>query len=218
MVIYRPRCFCISAQFQSYPCFLRCCLLLGKAPNTQLFPRPPELEPAVRFWTRVYTEVDTQSGLATRAICCGLRRTPRDRRQIENRRDQIQSCASWRAAGGRAGRWATESALWRRVSATKFDGQSCRQLSSSASRDRFGAATAAQVQYRQHIDAVIPEKGLPEELAVLPHVEVFPSIRMLRSNACCGNVAIDRAFSQRFMRIDHIVDERMDPYIVRMRL
>src|SRR5262245_61683534 len=27
-----------------------------------LFPRPAELEPAVQFWTRVYTEVDTHSG------------------------------------------------------------------------------------------------------------------------------------------------------------
>jgi membrane-bound lytic murein transglycosylase D len=28
----------------------------------ELFPRPAALEPAVKFWTRVYTEVDTASG------------------------------------------------------------------------------------------------------------------------------------------------------------
>ena len=27
-----------------------------------LFPRPAELEPAIKFWTRVYTEVTTDSG------------------------------------------------------------------------------------------------------------------------------------------------------------
>ena len=30
--------------------------------GTELFPRPAALEPAVRFWTRVYTEVDTDAG------------------------------------------------------------------------------------------------------------------------------------------------------------
>jgi membrane-bound lytic murein transglycosylase D len=28
----------------------------------ELFPRPAELEPAVNFWTRVYTEIDTSEG------------------------------------------------------------------------------------------------------------------------------------------------------------
>ena len=30
--------------------------------QTELFPRPAALEPAVQFWTRVYTEIDTESG------------------------------------------------------------------------------------------------------------------------------------------------------------
>ena len=30
--------------------------------DEELFPRPPELEPAIHFWTRVYTEIDTHSG------------------------------------------------------------------------------------------------------------------------------------------------------------
>ena len=30
--------------------------------QSELFPRPAGLEPAVQFWTRVYTEVDTKSG------------------------------------------------------------------------------------------------------------------------------------------------------------
>src|SRR5215475_11375993 len=33
------------------------------AAGEELLPKPPSLEPAVRFWTRVYTEVDTSQGL-----------------------------------------------------------------------------------------------------------------------------------------------------------
>ena len=35
---------------------------VGVLAQESLFPRPAELEPAVQFWTRVYTEVDTHSG------------------------------------------------------------------------------------------------------------------------------------------------------------
>ena len=35
--------------------------VVGTVQAEELFPRPAELEPAVKFWTRVYTEVDTQS-------------------------------------------------------------------------------------------------------------------------------------------------------------
>ena len=71
----------------------------------QLFPRPPELEPAVRFWTRVYTEVDTQSGLLhdARNLTVVCDRMPLDRRQIENRRNQIQTDLRVLAGGKRSG-------------------------------------------------------------------------------------------------------------------
>src|SRR5262249_34651851 len=36
---------------------------LASAALADELPTPPSLEPAVRFWTRVYTEVDTHSGL-----------------------------------------------------------------------------------------------------------------------------------------------------------
>ena len=67
--------------------------------------------------------------------------------------------------------------------------------------------------YRQHIDAVIREKGLPAELAVLPHVESSFNPNAYSSAAAAGMWQFGRATGQRFMRIDHIVDERMDPYI-----
>ena len=35
---------------------------VGALAQESLFPRPAELEPAVQFWTRVYTEIDTHSG------------------------------------------------------------------------------------------------------------------------------------------------------------
>ncbi|MYI03085.1 MAG: lytic transglycosylase, partial [Gammaproteobacteria bacterium] len=36
--------------------------LAANAQSTELFPRPPEIEPAVNFWLKVYTEINTRNG------------------------------------------------------------------------------------------------------------------------------------------------------------
>jgi len=191
----------------------------GAAQDSPLFPRPPELEPAVRFWTRVYTEVDTQSGLLhdARNLAVVYGRMPLDRRQIENRRNQIQTDLRVLAGGKRSGLSEGQQeilALWpedvsnevlrEAVDSVRF------QLGQS---DRFLGGLRRSGAYRQHIDDVILEKGLPEELAVLPHVESSFNPNAYSSAAAAGMWQFGRATGQRFMRIDHIVDERMDPYI-----
>ncbi|HAG71572.1 MAG TPA: hypothetical protein DCL66_05160, partial [Gammaproteobacteria bacterium] len=50
-------------------------------------------------------------------------------------------------------------------------------------------------------------------LGVLPHVESSFNPGAYSSAAAAGMWQFTRATGQRFMRIDHIVDERMDPYI-----
>ena len=67
--------------------------------------------------------------------------------------------------------------------------------------------------YRNHITSVIEDKGLPAELIALPHVESSFNPSAYSSAAAAGMWQFTRATGQRFMRIDHIVDERMDPYI-----
>ena len=191
----------------------------GAAQDSQLFPRPPELEPAVRFWTRVYTEVDTQSGFLhdARNLAVVYDRMPLDRRQIENRRNQIQTDLRVLAGGQRSGLsegqrqilslWpedVSNDVLREAVDNVRF------QLGQS---DRFLGGLRRSGAYRQHIDAVIREKGLPAELAVLPHVESSFNPNAYSSAAAAGMWQFGRATGQRFMRIDHIVDERMDPYI-----
>ncbi|MGA0289443.1 MAG: LysM peptidoglycan-binding domain-containing protein [Pseudohongiellaceae bacterium] len=173
----------------------------------------------MRFWTRVYTEVDTQSGFLhdARNLAVVYDRMPLDRRQIENRRNQIQTDLRVLAGGKRSGLsegqrqilslWpedVSNDVLREAVDNVRF------QLGQS---DRFLGGLRRSGAYRQHIDAVIREKGLPAELAVLPHVESSFNPNAYSSAAAAGMWQFGRATGQRFMRIDHIVDERMDPYI-----
>ena len=79
--------------------------------------------------------------------------------------------------------------------------------------DRFLGGLERSGAYRAHIDKVVREKQLPAELRVLPHVESSFNPGARSSVAATGMWQFTRATGQRFMRIDHVVDERMDPYL-----
>lgn len=186
--------------------------------QSEHFPRPAELEPAIRFWTRVYTEVDTKSGFLHDAMNMGVvyRKVENDREQIEHFRRRIQADLQVLAAGRRSGLTLTQqqvldawpegvsnSALAEAVNNVRF------QLGQS---DRFVGGLIRSGAYREHIERVARERGLPLELAALPHVESsFHPGAYSHANAA-GMWQFLRATGQRFMRIDNIVDERMDPY------
>jgi len=192
--------------------------LKSLAQDPTLFPRPAELEPAIGFWVRVYTEVDTQSGFLHDSqhldvIYTDLRL---NRRAIEARRSQIQEDLRVLATGERD--QLTDSqreilALW----PIDVSSQTLRAAASNVrwqlgQSDRFLGGLQRSGAYRQHINNVIREKGLPAELGVLPHVESSFNPGAFSSASAAGMWQFTRATGQRFMRIDHIVDERMDPY------
>jgi len=188
------------------------------AQDRALFPRPAELEPAIGFWVRVYTEVDTQSGFLHDSQHLDVIYTDMrlNRRQIEARRSQIQEDLRVLATGGRD--QLTDSqreilSLW----PIDVSNQTLRAAASNVrwqlgQSDRFLGGLQRSGAYRQHINNVIREKGLPAELGVLPHVESSFNPGAFSSASAAGMWQFTRATGQRFMRIDHIVDERMDPY------
>lgn len=188
------------------------------AQDPALFPRPPEIEAAINFWVRVYTEVDTQSGFLhdSQHLDVVYTALPLNRRNIEARRSHIQEDLRVLATGKRDQLTRTQ----REVLALWPDDVSNQTLRTAASNvrwqlgqsDRFLGGLQRSGAYREHINNVINEKGLPKELGVLPHVESSFNPGAFSSASAAGMWQFGRATGQRFMRIDHIVDERMDPY------
>jgi len=188
------------------------------AQDPALFPRPAGLEPAIGFWVRVYTEVDTQSGFLHDSQHLNVIYTalPLNRRGIESRRGQIQEDLRILGTGKRDQLTDSQQqilSLW----PSDVSNQTLRAAASNVrwqlgQSDRFLGGLQRSGAYRQHINNVIREKGLPEELGVLPHVESSFNPGAFSSASAAGMWQFGRATGQRFMRIDHIVDERMDPY------
>ena len=211
------------------PGFLRCLgwlsiILVGlpalsSAQTTDLFPRPAALEPAINFWVRVYTEVDTQSGFLhdSQNLAVVYQSLALNRRQIESARERIQNDLRTLATGKRTKLTQSQQgvlALWPQ----DVSNQTLRAAISNVrwqlgQSDRFLGGLERSGAYRAHINRVVKEKRLPPELGVLPHVESSFNPGARSSAAATGMWQFTRATGQRFMRIDHIVDERMDPYI-----
>ena len=198
-------------------------ILMALSPHTLFaavsdFPVPDTIRPAINFWIKVYTEADTQSGFLHDAQDLRIiyRKLERDRDTINSVRETIRDDLSVLAGGKRSGLTPAQQELlelWGSNTANARFEQAANsvrwQLGQS---DRFIEGIRRSGAYRSHIDAVIKEKNLPPELAILPHVESSFHPGAYSRVAATGMWQFTRSTAQRFMRADYVVDERLDPY------
>ncbi len=198
-------------------------ILMALSPHTLFaavsdFPVPDTIRPAINFWIKVYTEADTQSGFLHDAQDLRIiyRKLERDRDTINSVRETIRDDLRVLAGGKRSGLTPAQQELlelWGSNTANARFEQAANsvrwQLGQS---DRFIEGIRRSGAYRSHIDAVIKEKNLPPELAILPHVESSFHPGAYSRVAATGMWQFTRSTAQRFMRADYVVDERLDPY------
>jgi len=189
-------------------------------------PRPKAIQPAVEFWTRVYTEVDTNAGLihdrdnmgvvyeAVRLDPQGSRRSRINK--VRERKAHYRDILLDLARGDRANMTAEQRAvlkLWPAGVSNQRLRQAARgirfQLGQS---DKFRAGLVRSGAWEPHIRRTLEEMGLPEELAALPHVESSFNPDAYSRVGAAGIWQFTRATGRRYMRVDHVVDERMDPF------
>jgi len=208
--------------------FLAALLLLGplSAAADATFPRPAGLEPDIRFWTRIYSEVDTDGGLIhdSRDLRVvyeqidfppDLRQRTRERR-IEKRKKEITAALRKLARGRRSDLSSHEQ----HVLSLFPEGVSNKTLSRAARQVRFQLGQANKFrsgiirsgEWRDHIRETLREMGLPSGLAALPHVESSFTPSAYSRVGAAGLWQFTRSSGRRYMRVDHVVDERLDPF------
>jgi membrane-bound lytic murein transglycosylase D len=182
------------------------------------FPVPASIRPAINFWTRVYTEVDTNSGFLhdSQDLSIVYQSLQRDTKYIDERRKAIIDNLRVLATGKRSGLTEHQKvllSLWgENTPNARFEqaAQNVRwQLGQS---DRFREGLARSGAYRKHIEEVVKAKGLPPELGILPHVESSFHPGAFSSAAASGMWQFMRDTAVRYMRVDLVVDDRLDPY------
>ena len=79
--------------------------------------------------------------------------------------------------------------------------------------DRFRAGLIRSGTWKPYIYEALDKQGLPRELAALPHVESSFDPTAYSKVGAAGMWQFMRSTGVRYMRIDHIVDERRDPFL-----
>lgn len=200
---------------------------LSQQPAESLFPRPASLEPAVAFWARVYTEVDTQSGFVHDNLRLDIVyetvRLPQDSGPRQRRRITSRAVEEYRDILSKLGRGERKDlsdkeagvlALWPEGTTNKeFAAAAKRVRFQLGQSDRFRAGLIRSGVWKPHIENVLRQRGLPTELAALPHVESSFDPTAYSRVGAAGMWQFTRSTGLRYMQIDHIIDERRDPYL-----
>jgi membrane-bound lytic murein transglycosylase D len=200
---------------------------LTTASAEETFPLPEALQPDVDFWVSIFTHYRTDEGVLHDSrdlsviyerldMPTNLSRRERSRR-IKKRRDATAGVLRKLATGKRDNLTADEArvfALWPAdVDNATLSAAAGRIRFQQGLSDRFREGLERSGRWRDHIQAEFSALGVPFELAALPHVEssYYPNARS--HVGASGIWQFTRSTGRRFMRVDHVVDERNDPFV-----
>ena len=192
----------------------------------ETFPQPAELQPDVDFWLNVFTNYGTDEGVLHDnrnlaivyeriAMPENLSRRERQRR-ADKRRKSLQATLRNLASGKRDNLSAEEArvlALWPTDVSNKTLSAAVRRIRfQQGLRQRFREGLRRSGRYRTFINEEFTALGVPVEIAALPHVESSYNLEARSHVGASGIWQFTRSTGRRFMRVDHIVDERNDPF------
>ena len=192
----------------------------------EAMPRPAALEPDVQFWIRVYTQTDTNAGFLhdqynLAVVYDTLHFAPDSspsarERQVDAAREQVAAALKRIAASGEAPLSADDQRirdLWGAdVSPSRLREAVDDILFQLGQSDRFRAGLIRSGAWETHIAETLANRGLPAELAVLPHVESSFNPAAYSKVGAAGLWQFMRSTGRRYMRIDSAVDDRLDPF------
>ena len=144
-----------------------------------------------------------------------LSRRERQRR-VDKRRKKLQATLKTLASGKRDNLTDEEArvmALWpANVSKQTLTAARSRIRYQQGLKEKFRAGLLRSGRWRTYINDEFSALGVPVEIAALPHVESSYN-PMARSHVGASGIwQFTRSTGRRFMRVDHVIDERNDPF------
>lgn len=190
------------------------------------FPRPAELETDVQFWIRIYSKVtssqglihdDAQLGVVYQQLDFepGLSRKNRSKR-IAHTIKSYQNALLNLAKGKRKNLNTEEQhawSLWQHQANSRTFRKAAASLRFQLGQsNRFAAGIERSGTWLKDIRKTLRNHGVPEELAVLPHVESSYHPKAYSFIGAAGLWQFTRSTGKLYLlRMNSILDERLDP-------
>jgi membrane-bound lytic murein transglycosylase D len=204
-------------------------LISGLSPAAEpadAFAHPPELEPDVRFWIRVYTEVTTDQGLLHDDWNLGLvyevlrfdpADSPRQRERVVAQAKAHYAELLRRFASGATDNLTAHErrilhAFGEKTTPAQFRDAIDRIRFQLGQADRFHEGLLRAQAYEASISRVLADRGVPAEIGALPHVESSFNPAAYSRVGAAGLWQFMPGTARRYMRVDSLVDQRLDPY------
>ena len=193
----------------------------------ELFPVPEGMQRDVDFWIDIFSHYTTRQGVLhdNRNLGVVYERIDLDaamdrrerQRRVAKRREHYQAILRTLAGGKRDGLSDEEArvlALWPEGVSNETLGAAVQQIRyQQGLRDRFREGLERSGRWRTYIESELRALGVPVDLAALPHVESSYNPNARSHVGASGIWQFTRSTGRRFMRIDHVVDERNDPWV-----
>lgn len=189
------------------------------------FPRPEALKPAVSFWKKIYTEISSGSGYIHDSRNLAIIYTTLhfkwyesaqvQEREIQRAKKRYRKALLAVANGKRKNLSADENkvlALWGKdVSAKTLKTAAENQRFQRGQADRFREGIIRAGAWEKRIQETLSSLELPQSLAAIPHVESSYNSKVHSKIGAAGLWQFTRFTGRHYLRVDHVVDERLDP-------
>jgi len=196
--------------------------------QTAHFPEVPELRSAVEFWKRIYIEVPSSGGLLHDSRHLGVvyevlsldesQSRASQKKAVERARTRWTGALKHLAAGDSPDavgmRRIVEQfrvELGRTPRPGDYADAGTRIRFQRGQRDKFKAGLVRAGAHETYIRSVLRERGLPQDLAYLPHVESSFQTHAESKYGAAGMWQFMPATGRRFLAVNQLLDERLDP-------
>lgn len=200
-------------------------LLISSSYANNHFPKPGIIKDQVEFWKKIYTQIDTNGGYIHdtnepkriyKTIHFPKNMSKRKKKKMaRNAIKTIMTSLKKIAKSNRKKLSHNEKNILKLfpadISKRSLILASKRIRFQLGQADKFKLGLSRSGKWLPHILSTLKSKKLPLELAALPHVESSFNVYALSHVGASGIWQFTRSTGRRYLRIDHVVDERNDP-------
>ena len=191
------------------------------------FPLYEVIDPNVSFWTDIYSRYSTTQAVVHDSVhldiiyevinlkpidYAGARKINRKRmKQASRRYAKILKRLAANPHTRDSDCQRVAKLFGDQISAGTFSRARHRVRCQIGQRDRFQAGLIRSGGYIDQMRAILTAKGVPEDLAYLPHVESSFNTNAYSKFGAAGMWQFTRSTGKRFMTVNYVLDERRDP-------